>query len=575
MRQNKEDSSPPRLSVSDHADPALDLVGALYEFAEHPHKWLEALQALENLPVNIGNETDTVQRLTIHAERAAAVAQTLNKARHDNSASEEKWDAVLISSEKLVRQISGSAAQQLAPLLTKPLQVLQKPEFLPEAKRGLDAAIESAASRRLGGLAHWQAMSSDGTAKHFLLVIARAAFPASLCQSFGLSQFGPEPLFAIAILTQDIASDESRLRESLGLTRAEWRIAQILKSGVSTNQAADQLGITVNTARTQVKSIFSKLGVSRQSELVSRLSLAERVSGKSPTFSRLSQREAPQRQFISLDDGRLLAYRQYGKPNGTPVIAFHQWFSASMLPLPAMDAVEKSGLHMIVFDRPGFGQSTPAKDYTLMGIAQDAIALADHLKFSRFRIWGMASGAAFAIALATRCPSRVEKIALAAPRLRTGVGALPPKGTRAQLSGLMRHPWAIRSFLTMMRSGAGEQIAMSLLRYATARSPSDRRESAKTATARAILQQAFDAHESCTEGLTSELQLFTTLVKPDFSKIQCPVSVWHCEQDPATTYQQVLDEYASSNNVEIHVIRNEGIILSTQSYSRILTWLKA
>lgn len=553
----------------------MDLVDALYEFAEQPDKWLEALQAIENLPPAIINEADAIHRLQAHAERAAAVAQALNKARHDQAATEERWDAVLLSSDRLVRQVVGSAAQQLAPLLKRPLQVLQKPDFEPEARRGLDEAIESAASKKHGGLAHWQALSNDGTTKHFLLVIARTAFPASLAQSFGLSQFGPEPLFAIAILTQDVATDSSHLRERLGLTKAEWRIAQALKSGVSANEAAEQLGISINTARTQVKSIFVKLGVSRQSELVSRLSMAEKVSGKSTGTSVLGDRPAPARQFIELADGRRLAYRAYGKPNGVPVIAFHQWFSASMLPLPAAEAVEKSGLYIIVFDRPGFGQSAPAKDYSLTRVTNDAIALADRLKLSRFRVWGMASGAAFALSLALNYPARVEKIALAAPRLRSRDGITNSKGARAQLSGLMRQPWIIRSFLTMMRSGAGEQIAMSLLRHATSRSPSDRRESAKAATARAILQQAFDAHESCTEGLTSELQLFTALERPDLKNIKCPVSVWHCEHDPVTTYEQVLDEYAGTPQVDIHVFQNEGIILGTQSYSRILDWLKA
>lgn len=58
-------------------------------------------------------------------------------------------------------------------------------------------------------------------------------------------------------------------RELFGLTMAEARLAIILTQGVSLVEAARRLGITHNTAKTQLRAIFAKTGARRQSQLVS------------------------------------------------------------------------------------------------------------------------------------------------------------------------------------------------------------------------------------------------------------------------------------------------------------------
>ena len=55
---------------------------------------------------------------------------------------------------------------------------------------------------------------------------------------------------------------------ALGLTKAEARIAAIMGSGVSPEAAAKTFAVSAGTVRTHLKSIYSKLGISRQSELV-------------------------------------------------------------------------------------------------------------------------------------------------------------------------------------------------------------------------------------------------------------------------------------------------------------------
>jgi DNA-binding CsgD family transcriptional regulator len=61
---------------------------------------------------------------------------------------------------------------------------------------------------------------------------------------------------------------EAALRSAFGLTAAEARLAIELAAGEPLEAAADALGVTKGTARVQLKAVFAKLGLHRQSELV-------------------------------------------------------------------------------------------------------------------------------------------------------------------------------------------------------------------------------------------------------------------------------------------------------------------
>ena len=56
-----------------------------------------------------------------------------------------------------------------------------------------------------------------------------------------------------------------------GLTQTEAKLVQLLVAGLTLDEAATDLNISVNTARTHLKHVFHKTGVNRQAELVHRI----------------------------------------------------------------------------------------------------------------------------------------------------------------------------------------------------------------------------------------------------------------------------------------------------------------
>jgi DNA-binding CsgD family transcriptional regulator len=67
------------------------------------------------------------------------------------------------------------------------------------------------------------------------------------------------------------APGQQLVQQTFGLTAAEAALACHLASGLTVAQAARELGISINTARTQLKSSFSKTSVRTQAQLVRRI----------------------------------------------------------------------------------------------------------------------------------------------------------------------------------------------------------------------------------------------------------------------------------------------------------------
>ncbi len=78
------------------------------------------------------------------------------------------------------------------------------------------------------------------------------------------------PSAAVFISDPDLKESTSRqvLGELFALTPAEANLATLLARGLSLAQVSDAQHISQHTARAQLKSIFAKMGVSRQAELV-------------------------------------------------------------------------------------------------------------------------------------------------------------------------------------------------------------------------------------------------------------------------------------------------------------------
>ena len=105
--------------------------------------------------------------------------------------------------------------------------------------------------------------------------------------------------------------------------------------------------------------------------------------------------------------------REAGDPHGEPVIHFHGTPGCRLELSFADDLVASSGVHLIIFDRPGYGGSTPTP-FSLASVATMAVEVADRLDVDQFRTSGWSGGGPFALATAALAGVRVPAVGVIA-----------------------------------------------------------------------------------------------------------------------------------------------------------------
>jgi len=100
-----------------------------------------------------------------------------------------------------------------------------------------------------------------------------AIYPLPVFHPATAEQFLTHTRAFVLVIEQklDEPADPAILRDLFGLTLGEARIAAMIGAGLPPKDAAERLGIAEETARTVLKRVFSKVGVSRQSEFAAML----------------------------------------------------------------------------------------------------------------------------------------------------------------------------------------------------------------------------------------------------------------------------------------------------------------
>ena len=140
--------------------------------------------------------------------------------------------------------------------------------------QGRPAARDPASDRRLQQLVSSVLHSERGSAQAFApIVVDRDEAPWLLVEAMPVTAFGSD-LFSpgrVILLLTDLRSplrpEAKQFCAAFGLTGAEARLAAKLASGVGIDGAASSLGVSRETARSQLKAVFAKTNTRRQAEL--------------------------------------------------------------------------------------------------------------------------------------------------------------------------------------------------------------------------------------------------------------------------------------------------------------------
>ncbi|WP_105101497.1 alpha/beta fold hydrolase [Microbulbifer pacificus] len=117
---------------------------------------------------------------------------------------------------------------------------------------------------------------------------------------------------------------------------------------------------------------------------------------------------------ISLDvQGNTIAARQWGNPDGVPVLALHGWLD-NCASFDAMAPYLQS-LNLVAVDMAGHGQSYHRHrdaNYTVWTEIEDVLGMADALGWQRFSVLAHSRGAVIGTIAAATFPERIDRLAL-------------------------------------------------------------------------------------------------------------------------------------------------------------------
>ena len=239
----------------------------------------------------------------------------------------------------------------------------------------------------------------------------------------------------VATTEVDWSNNATRLlRDAYHLTQAEAEVMVALTESNTLKDIARSRGRSVDTIRTQVKSILTKTEAHGQNDLlrlaISVMNIAPPETlpdvGEPADRTRISRGgvELPPLPFsrIARPDGRWMEYLEFGDPKGRPTLFYCSNHGLCRWPASGEFTAAQAGLRVIVPVRPGYGGSTPISptDDRMEICAQDCIALMDQLHIPSAHLLVLDADMMFASHLHKKVPERVLGV--------LGVSALLPLG---------------------------------------------------------------------------------------------------------------------------------------------------
>src|SRR6266581_8332533 len=108
--------------------------------------------------------------------------------------------------------------------------------------------------------------------------------------------------------------------------------------------------------------------------------------------------------LVSLENGRVIAFEEYGDATGVPVIFCHGWPSSRTMARLTDEPARDLGIRIISPDRPGISRSSLHPNRKLADWPRVIERVLDHAGIGEFRALAISGGAPYAYAMAATMP---------------------------------------------------------------------------------------------------------------------------------------------------------------------------
>lgn len=261
---------------------------------------------------------------------------------------------------------------------------------------------------------------------------------------------------------------------------------------------------------------------------------------------------------ISLSDGRQLGFIDYGDPDGLPIFLLHGTPGSRVFGLENEPLIGEENLRIVTPERPGYGLSSPLEKRSISAYSSDIEELADFLHIKKFHVGGVSGGGPYVLACASNLPNRVLSatlIASASPMETEGFFRGMSIGNKCAFLLSKYVPWLLKPIYQYAANYYGKNPDKMIKGLTPQLCEWDKRvieEMADKGQIDGFTEHIREAYKQGYKAAYTDIYLVSRSWGIDYSKILCPVFMWHGESDtlvpisPAKAFAKSLPNCQSS-----------------------------
>jgi pimeloyl-ACP methyl ester carboxylesterase len=384
------------------------LVHLVYETALDNSLWpemivriMDQIDQLERTPENPQVQA-RIDRINTHFKRAYAISEKM-LALQERDAGKAQVLAGLAFEVALFDRSGGPIFESKAAPTDPPGQLALTKGQPPPLQLPAGFSQKCTAGQQSGEMQIWAENDAAGTVYVLL--------PKELALAYRFPARAETVLLSYRI--EDTAAVDHFARRHR-LSPAHGRFLKAFVTEPDLRTAATSLGLTYETARRYLKTIFAETGIRSQAALIR--ALWNDPSALLPASVLAAKNTLPVRRLMTLPDGRQLEYFSLGPEDGYPVFFMDALAGNSIDTLGHPERYRRHltdlGLRLITPCRPGGFRSSYRALSSLRDYAADIAALCAHLKLQKISLLSYSYGSNAALGIAHELPDLVERLTM-------------------------------------------------------------------------------------------------------------------------------------------------------------------
>ncbi len=281
---------------------------------------------------------------------------------------------------------------------------------------------------------------------------------------------------------------------------------------------------------------------------------------------------------VPTPDGRLLTAAAFGPHDGTPVLSCHGTPGSRLFSVPDIATLERLGVRLVTYDRPGYGGSTLGPGRTVADAAGDAAVVADALSLQRFAVHGYSGGGPHALAIAAALGDRVTRCATVSSLAPMDAGGLDffagmSAGNVEELDAALAGRTALESALDPVAAAVADDVYAFLAALRADLPEVDQAALDQPHIDRLLATSMAEGLRPGAGGWVDDDLAFTRSWGFDVGRVRVPLGVWHGTEDTLVPVSHAGWLTRAVPRSEGHLVVGAGHLGTLGHTDEILRWL--